>query len=51
VLAAQNSTVKDVSQDFDGVITACVQFGTTAFVGVNAGPGVEDCLKVTGWKI
>jgi hypothetical protein len=45
-LATQNSTVQDVSADFDGHPTACVQFGTTSFVGVNAGPGQEDCLKV-----
>ncbi|KAF7364736.1 Carboxylic ester hydrolase [Mycena venus] len=48
-LAPQNSTVQDKSQDFDGVITACVQFGTTSFVGVNASPGVEDCLKLWIW--
>lgn len=23
-----------------------MQFGTTSFVGVNASPGTEDCLKV-----
>ena len=45
-LATQNSTVQDVSQDFPGVEKACVQFGTTNYVGVNAGPGVEDCLYV-----
>ncbi|KAF8185638.1 WD40-repeat-containing domain protein [Mycena galopus ATCC 62051] len=47
-LAPQNSTVPDKNQDFDGVITACVQFGTTSFVGVNASPGIEDCLKPAG---
>lgn len=46
-LAKQNSTVQDVSADFPGHPTACVQFGTTSFVGVNAGPGQEDCLKVS----
>ncbi|KAJ6566979.1 Alpha/Beta hydrolase protein, partial [Mycena capillaripes] len=48
-LPPQNSTVQDVSEDFDGDITACVQFGTASFVGVNAGPGVEDCLKLWIW--
>ncbi|GJN90505.1 hypothetical protein Rhopal_003516-T1 [Rhodotorula paludigena] len=48
-LARQNSTVQDVSADFDGHITACVQFGTTSFVGVNASPGTEDCLKLWVW--
>ncbi|GAA6006753.1 hypothetical protein JCM10207_009083 [Rhodosporidiobolus poonsookiae] len=48
-LAAQNNTVQDVSADFDGQPTACVQFGTTSFVGVNAGPGQEDCLKLWIW--
>ncbi|KAH8826986.1 Alpha/Beta hydrolase protein [Flagelloscypha sp. PMI_526] len=48
-LAAQNSSVQDVSQDFDGQPTACVQWGTTVFSGVNAGPGVEDCLKLWIW--
>ncbi|KAM0746592.1 alpha/beta-hydrolase, partial [Meredithblackwellia eburnea MCA 4105] len=48
-LASQGTKVQDVSQDFDGVVTACVQFGTTSFVGVNAGPGVEDCLKLWIW--
>ncbi|GAA5931909.1 hypothetical protein JCM3775_000075 [Rhodotorula graminis] len=48
-LATQNSTVQDVSADFDGHITACVQFGTTSFVGVNASPGTEDCLKLWIW--
>ncbi|KAJ7623771.1 Alpha/Beta hydrolase protein [Roridomyces roridus] len=48
-LPAQNSTLKDVSQDFPGQQTACVQFGTTDFVGVNAGPGLEDCLKLWIW--
>ncbi|GAA6040941.1 hypothetical protein JCM8097_003199 [Rhodosporidiobolus ruineniae] len=48
-LAAQNSSVQDVSADFDGQPTACVQFGTSSFVGVNAGPGQEDCLKLWIW--
>ncbi|ORY92750.1 Alpha/Beta hydrolase protein [Leucosporidium creatinivorum] len=48
-LVKQNSTLVDVSQDFDGVPTACVQFGTTSYVGVNAGPGQEDCLKLWVW--
>ncbi|BGP48330.1 hypothetical protein JCM10450v2_004202 [Rhodotorula kratochvilovae] len=48
-LPPQNSTVQDVSADFDGHITACVQFGTTSFVGVNASPGTEDCLKLWVW--
>ncbi|GAA5864563.1 hypothetical protein JCM8547_005581 [Rhodosporidiobolus lusitaniae] len=48
-LAKQNSTVQDVSADFDGHPTACVQFGTTRFTGVNAGPGQEDCLKLWIW--
>ncbi|GAA6006764.1 hypothetical protein JCM10207_009088 [Rhodosporidiobolus poonsookiae] len=48
-LAAQNNTVQDVSADFDGRINACVQFGTTSFVGVNASPGQEDCLKLWIW--
>ncbi|GAA6042967.1 hypothetical protein JCM8097_000026 [Rhodosporidiobolus ruineniae] len=48
-LAAQNSSVQDVSADFDGHPTACVQFGTTSFVGVNASPGQEDCLKLWIW--
>ncbi|BGO99813.1 hypothetical protein NBRC10513v2_004041 [Rhodotorula toruloides] len=48
-LPKQNSTIQDVSQDFPGHITACVQFGTTSFVGVNASPGTEDCLKLWIW--
>ncbi|GAA5864541.1 hypothetical protein JCM8547_005574 [Rhodosporidiobolus lusitaniae] len=48
-LAKQNSTVQDVSADFEGHPTACVQFGTTSFVGVNASPGQEDCLKLWIW--
>ncbi|GAA5820378.1 hypothetical protein JCM11251_005602 [Rhodosporidiobolus azoricus] len=48
-LAKQNSTIQDVSADFDGKINACVQFGTTSFVGVNASPGQEDCLKLWIW--
>ncbi|GAA5821400.1 hypothetical protein JCM3770_003505 [Rhodotorula araucariae] len=48
-LPAQNGSVQDVSADFDGHITACVQFGTTSFVGVNASPGTEDCLKLWVW--
>ncbi|GAA5901158.1 hypothetical protein JCM6882_006132 [Rhodosporidiobolus microsporus] len=48
-LPKQNSTIQDVSADFDGHPTACVQFGTTSFVGVNASPGQEDCLKLWIW--
>ncbi|GAA6016958.1 hypothetical protein JCM10207_007861 [Rhodosporidiobolus poonsookiae] len=48
-LAAQNSTIQDVSADFDGQPTACVQFGETSFSGVNASPGKEDCLKLWIW--
>ncbi|BGP16234.1 hypothetical protein JCM10213_007613 [Rhodosporidiobolus nylandii] len=48
-LPHQNSTLQDVSADFDGHPTACVQFGTTSFVGVNASPGQEDCLKLWIW--
>lgn len=46
-LTEQTGTVVDVSQDFPGKPTACVQFGTTSFVGINASPGQEDCLKVS----
>ena len=49
MLAKQNGSLVDVSQDFPGIPTACVQFGTTQFVGVNAGPGQEDCLKLWVW--
>ncbi|GAA5864578.1 hypothetical protein JCM8547_005587 [Rhodosporidiobolus lusitaniae] len=48
-LAKQNLTVQDVSADFDGQPTACVQFGETTFSGTNAGPGLEDCLKLWIW--
>ncbi|GAA5875863.1 hypothetical protein JCM3774_001105 [Rhodotorula dairenensis] len=48
-LPAQSSKVQDVSADFPGHPTACVQFGTTTFVGVNASPGIEDCLKLWIW--
>ncbi|GAA5909725.1 hypothetical protein JCM6882_008474 [Rhodosporidiobolus microsporus] len=48
-LPKQDSTIQDVSADFDGHPTACVQFGTTSFVGVNASPGQEDCLKLWIW--
>ncbi|GAA6040940.1 hypothetical protein JCM8097_003198 [Rhodosporidiobolus ruineniae] len=49
-LAAQNSSVQDVSLDFPGQPTACVQFGETEFTkGPNAGPGQEDCLKLWIW--
>ncbi|GAA5901185.1 hypothetical protein JCM6882_006138 [Rhodosporidiobolus microsporus] len=46
-LPKQNSTVQDVSDDFES--TACVQFSTTTFTGINAGPGQEDCLKLWVW--
>ncbi|GAA5820334.1 hypothetical protein JCM11251_005579 [Rhodosporidiobolus azoricus] len=48
-LAKQDSMTQDVSADFDGKPTACVQFGTISFVGVNASPGQEDCLKLWVW--
>ncbi|KAI5478673.1 carboxylesterase [Pseudohyphozyma bogoriensis] len=48
-LAKQNDTVQDVSAEFPGVQYGCVQFGTTSYVGVNAGPGQEDCLKLWIW--
>ena len=47
-LSAQNSTIVDVSDD----AIRCVQFdGGSAgnIVGVKAGPGQEDCLKVWIW--
>ncbi|GAA5901149.1 hypothetical protein JCM6882_006130 [Rhodosporidiobolus microsporus] len=48
-LAKQNSTLQDVSADFDGQPTACVQFGDEDWSGPNAGPGGEDCLKLWIW--
>ncbi|ORY88899.1 Alpha/Beta hydrolase protein, partial [Leucosporidium creatinivorum] len=48
-LSKRNNTLVDASQDFDGSPTACVQFGTISFSGVNAGPGQEDCLKLWIW--
>ncbi|KAJ7670315.1 hypothetical protein B0H17DRAFT_948886, partial [Mycena rosella] len=41
VLVTQNTSVQDESQDFDGM--------TASYVGVNASPGVEDCLKLWIW--
>lgn len=48
-LGTQNDTLVDVSDD----ALRCIQFpGGSAgnIVGVKAGPGVEDCLKVWIWK-
>lgn len=46
-LQAQNDSVQDFSQDFPDLPTSCVQFGTTSWTkGPNAGPGVEDCLRL-----
>ncbi|KAF9466758.1 Carboxylesterase family-domain-containing protein [Collybia nuda] len=46
-LPEQSSEVIDVSDD----ALRCIQFGGVSnIIGVKAGPGVEDCLKLWIWK-
>ncbi|KAJ7098313.1 Alpha/Beta hydrolase protein [Mycena epipterygia] len=46
-LASRKGVVADVSDD----ALRCIQFGGASnIVGVKAGPGVEDCLKLWIWK-
>ena len=48
-LGTQNNTLVDVSDD----ALRCIQFAggsASNIVGVKAGPGIEDCLKVWIWK-
>ncbi|KAJ6532702.1 Alpha/Beta hydrolase protein, partial [Mycena vulgaris] len=46
-LASRTGVVADVSDD----ALRCIQFGGASnIIGVKAGPGVEDCLKLWVWK-